>query len=58
MALDWEALPRLLQELCEGPCMQYREQVFGLDWPNGWRGWYCRSCYIDRWIAAGRPARA
>ncbi len=55
MALDFEVLPRLLQELCDGPCMQYREQVFAFDQPGRARRWYCRGCYITLWFAAGKP---
>jgi hypothetical protein len=54
-ALNWDAMPRLLQELCEGICMRYREEVFALDQPGRSRRWYCRGCYVGIWVDAGRP---
>lgn len=44
MTTDWDALPRLLQELCDG-CPNIRPEVFGFDLPNGRRQWLCRTCY-------------
>ncbi|GIF14804.1 hypothetical protein [Actinoplanes teichomyceticus] len=54
-ALDWEALPRMLWELCDGPCMRRGQDIYALDVPGRPRQWYCRSCYLELWIAAGRP---
>jgi hypothetical protein len=44
---DWETLPRLLQELCEGhPSIVV--QVWAFD-GYGPRMWLCRHCWISAW---------
>ena len=55
--LDWDTLPRLLSELCEGHG-RYMLELYRLDYPNGGRTWLCRGCYVTAWVAAGRPAQA
>lgn len=59
--IDWDAFAplggRMLQELCEGRCGSYREQVFRLERPAGVVVWECRGCWLDDWVAAGRPAQ-
>lgn len=56
--LDWDRLPRLLQDLCEGHG-SYMLELFALDRVGAggrvYRVWLCRGCYVDAWCAAGRP---
>lgn len=40
----WDLLPRLLQELCSGH-PGYVVEAYGYDYPNGYRAWFCKSCY-------------
>ena len=42
MTVDFDVLPRLLQELCEGVCGQYCVEVFKHTLPNGGCLWECR----------------
>lgn len=51
--LDWDALPRLLSDLCD--MGHYREALYRLDYPSGGSTWLCRGCYIAPYTAAGRP---
>jgi hypothetical protein len=51
---DWDSLPRMLWELCDG-CPKYMVEIYALDLPNGVRLWLCKSCWGDAWRAAGGP---
>lgn len=53
-ALDWDTMPRLLQDLCDGHPGRSLE-LYRLELPNGVRQWLCKRCWVDAWIAAGRP---
>lgn len=55
--LDWDTLPRMLQELCDGH-PGYSVEVYALDLPNGVRSWLCKGCYVRAWQAAGCPDQA
>jgi hypothetical protein len=44
-AIDWDALPRLLSEQCDGH-PGYSTAVYRLDHPGGGRSWLCQHCYI------------
>lgn len=56
--LDYDLLPRMLWELCDGPCGRRGQTLYALvPNPDASRRWYCRSCYFDRWVEAGRPNR-
>ncbi|WP_282958910.1 hypothetical protein [Actinoplanes teichomyceticus] len=35
--------------------MRRGQDIYALDVPGRPRQWYCRSCYLELWIAAGRP---
>lgn len=56
-AIDFDTLPLLVWELCEGPCMRRGQTLYALDRPGRARRWYCRSCYFGRWVEAGRPGQ-
>lgn len=43
--VDWEALPRLLQELCDGH-LDYAVAVYRYDRPGGGHSWLCQACFI------------
>ena len=51
---DWDKLPRLLQDLCEGHGA-YMMELYALDRPGLARTWLCAGCYSRAYIAAGRP---
>lgn len=55
----WEMLPRLLGEICGGTVSRGHgrrvDEVFRLDYESGGHTWLCRSCWVEAWIAAGRP---
>ncbi len=53
LTADWDALPRLLSDLCD--MGHYREELFRLDYPAGGHTWLCRTCYVPAYITAGRP---
>jgi hypothetical protein len=55
--LDFDLLPRMLWELCDGPCGRRGRTLYALDAPERQRQWYRQSCYFDRWVEAGRPER-
>lgn len=59
--VDWDGLAatggRMLRELCDGGCGQYREEVFRLAWPSGHLSWECRSCWLSTWERLGRPGQ-
>lgn len=56
----WEILAarggRLLAEYtgCE-TTGHYAEEIFRFDHPSGGRSYFCRACWGDAWLAAGRP---
>ena len=47
--LDWEQIPRMLQELCDGH-PGYSVELYRLG-----RSWFCKNCFVREWEAAGRP---
>lgn len=49
---------RLLAEYtgCESSG-HYSLEIFRFDHPSGGRSYFCRSCWVDAWLAAGRPAQ-
>jgi len=50
MVPDWEKLPRLLDEECDGPHGN-RTEVYRFDRPDMPSLWYCQHCYIPAWRA-------
>lgn len=58
----WELLAanggRLLAEYtgCDSTG-HYALEVFRFDHPAGGRSYLCRPCWVDAWLAAGRPAQ-
>lgn len=43
--IDWDGLPRLLQELCDGH-PGFAQVVYRFDHPGGSPSWLCQPCFI------------
>jgi hypothetical protein len=52
---DWDTMPRLLQELCDGH-PGYVIAAYAFD-GFGHREWLCKHCWLKRWVEY-RQARA
>jgi hypothetical protein len=57
-APDWDKLPRMLGEYCDGPHGGMGFAVYAFDSPAGHRSWYCQSCWLAVSRARERPTEA